>query len=161
MLFIIIKYLYFLDSTFLEARAEIQKYFRSFFGSNENFNICFRDLLTFRNIAKLYCHWLKHLQKDQKFRRALVRQKETKWSQPKAFPGTIPSWSPCIIAMNLSVVGSGPMWIPGKSRSKRYLINVVLPKTNDIENQSLICSSDQIPKPGTIFYFHKNEFVYF
>ena len=31
----------------LEARAEIQKYFRSFFGSNENFKICFRDLLTF------------------------------------------------------------------------------------------------------------------
>ena len=30
-----------------EARAEIQKYFRSFFGSNENFKICFRDLLTF------------------------------------------------------------------------------------------------------------------
>ena len=32
----------------LEARAEIQKYFRSFFRSNENFKICFRDLLTFR-----------------------------------------------------------------------------------------------------------------
>ena len=32
----------------LEARAEIQKYFRSFFGSNENFKICFPDLLTFR-----------------------------------------------------------------------------------------------------------------
>ena len=31
----------------LEARAEIQKYFRSFFGSNENFEICFRDLLPF------------------------------------------------------------------------------------------------------------------
>ena len=32
---------------FFEARAEIQKYFRSFFDSNENFKICFRDLLTF------------------------------------------------------------------------------------------------------------------
>ena len=32
----------------LEARAEIQKYFRLFFGSNENSKICFRDLLTFR-----------------------------------------------------------------------------------------------------------------
>ena len=29
--------------------AEIQKYFRSFFGANENFKICFRDLLTFRS----------------------------------------------------------------------------------------------------------------
>ena len=32
----------------LEARAKIQKYFCLFFGSNENFKICFRDLLTFR-----------------------------------------------------------------------------------------------------------------
>ena len=31
----------------LEARAEMQKYFRSFFGAIENFKICFRDLLTF------------------------------------------------------------------------------------------------------------------
>ena len=27
----------------LEARAEIQKYLRSFLGSNENSKICFRD----------------------------------------------------------------------------------------------------------------------
>ena len=27
---------------------ELQKYFRSFFGSNENFKICFRDLLAFK-----------------------------------------------------------------------------------------------------------------
>ena len=33
-------------SPILEARAKIQKYFRSFFGSNENFKMCFRDLLT-------------------------------------------------------------------------------------------------------------------
>ena len=32
---------YFYDLT--QARAEIQKYFRSIFGSNENFKICFRD----------------------------------------------------------------------------------------------------------------------
>ena len=38
---------YFYDLTHLEAREEIQKYFRSFFGSNEDFKICFRDLLTF------------------------------------------------------------------------------------------------------------------
>ena len=36
---------YFFD--FLKARAEIQKYFRSLFGANENFKICFRDLLIF------------------------------------------------------------------------------------------------------------------
>ena len=28
---------------FFEARAEIQKHFRWFFGSNENFKVCFRD----------------------------------------------------------------------------------------------------------------------
>ena len=53
MLFILIQYYIFLIWTLaLEARAEIQKYFRSLFGSNENFKICFRDLLT-------YCllHW--------------------------------------------------------------------------------------------------------
>ena len=33
------------------ARAEMQKYFCSFFGSNESFKICFRDLLTFRLLA--------------------------------------------------------------------------------------------------------------
>ena len=38
----------------LEARAEIQKYFRSFFGSNENFKICFWDLLTFSPIWPKY-----------------------------------------------------------------------------------------------------------
>ena len=32
-----------------DLRAAIQKYFRSFFGANENFKICFRDLLTFSN----------------------------------------------------------------------------------------------------------------
>ena len=35
---------YFYDLTQLRAaRAEIEKYFRSFFGSNENFKISFRD----------------------------------------------------------------------------------------------------------------------
>ena len=32
----------------LEARAEIELYFCSFFGSNENFKICFWNQLTFR-----------------------------------------------------------------------------------------------------------------
>ena len=27
----------------LEAKAEIEKYFRSVFGSNENFKVCFRN----------------------------------------------------------------------------------------------------------------------
>ena len=41
----------------LEARAKIQKYFRcSFFGSNENFKICFRDLLTFSNYISLHAY---------------------------------------------------------------------------------------------------------
>ena len=51
MLFIAINFL-------LEARAEIQKYFGLFFGSNDNFRICFRDLLTFRRaivLGKLVC----------------------------------------------------------------------------------------------------------
>ena len=30
-----------------EVMVEIQKYFRLFFGSNEHFKICFRDLLNF------------------------------------------------------------------------------------------------------------------
>ena len=34
---------YFYDLTHLEARAEIQKYLRSFFGANENFNKSFRN----------------------------------------------------------------------------------------------------------------------
>ena len=37
----------------LETRAEIQKYFCYFFGSNENFNICFRDWLTFSTFVEL------------------------------------------------------------------------------------------------------------
>ena len=47
--------LIFLIQPLLEARAEIQKYFRSFFGSNENFEICFWDLLTFRNFLNHDC----------------------------------------------------------------------------------------------------------
>ena len=35
---------------FLRPRAEIEKYFRLIFGSNENFKICFRDYLTFMMI---------------------------------------------------------------------------------------------------------------
>ena len=39
--------LFFWFDLFLETRAEIQKHFRSYFGANLNFKICFRDLLTF------------------------------------------------------------------------------------------------------------------
>ena len=37
----------------LEARAEIEKYFRSIFGSNENFKLCFRKYLTFSALKNL------------------------------------------------------------------------------------------------------------
>ena len=40
---------YFFDWLILEARAESQKYFSLFFGSNENFEICFWDELTFNS----------------------------------------------------------------------------------------------------------------
>ena len=45
--------LYFLIRPLLENRAKIQKYFHSFFGSNENFKICFQDLLTFSEPSKV------------------------------------------------------------------------------------------------------------
>ena len=44
--------LFFWFDLFFEARAEIQKYFLSFFGSNENFKIVFRDLLTCRCVIQ-------------------------------------------------------------------------------------------------------------
>ena len=47
MLIIIYSSYIFLIGPLLEARAEMQNYFRSFFGSNEKFRICFWDLLTF------------------------------------------------------------------------------------------------------------------
>ena len=37
--------------------AEIQKYFRSIFGSNENFKICFRDELTFKKRSLKIILW--------------------------------------------------------------------------------------------------------
>ena len=45
--------LFFLFHLFLEIWAEIQKYFHLFFGSNENFRVCFRDLLNFRVTFKM------------------------------------------------------------------------------------------------------------
>ena len=39
--------------SFQSARAGIEKYFRTIFGSNENFKICFRDYLTFRKSKKM------------------------------------------------------------------------------------------------------------
>ena len=44
-----------------------------------------------------------------------------------ALPGVVLSSIPCITAMKRSVVGSGPMCCPGKSRPSRYRMNVVLP----------------------------------
>ena len=46
-LFIIYSSYIFLIWPLLEAKAEKQKYFGSFSGSNVNFQICFQDLLTF------------------------------------------------------------------------------------------------------------------
>ena len=57
----------------LEARAEIQKFYRLFFGSNENFKICFRDLLTFnkatvseQNTESKKCCERRHCHCDEK-----------------------------------------------------------------------------------------------
>ena len=57
---------FFLFDLFFEARAEIQKYFCSFFSSNENFEICFRDLLTFRNGQKTAMTEENHIRAVQK-----------------------------------------------------------------------------------------------
>ena len=40
---------------FFEARAEVQKHFVRVLVSNENFEICFRDLLTFRLYTDAHC----------------------------------------------------------------------------------------------------------
>ena len=42
--------LFFWYDLFLEARAEIQIYFRSYFGANELFKKSFRNYQTFRNL---------------------------------------------------------------------------------------------------------------
>lgn len=55
------------------------------------------------------------------FPNALSLRKGFLGSTTKAFPGTTPSFSLYITAMNPSVVGSGPIRIPGKSCSRRYL----------------------------------------
>ena len=44
-----------------------------------------------------------------------------------ALPGVLLSSLPCMTAMKRSVVGSGPMCWPGKSRPRRYRMNEVLP----------------------------------
>ena len=48
-------------------------------------------------------------------------------STTRALPGISPSCSPCMTAMKESVVGSGPIRIPGKSCSIRCRIKVVFP----------------------------------
>ena len=45
----------------------------------------------------------------------------------RALPGVDWSCGPCMTATKRSVVGSGPIRIPGKSLSSRYLMKVVLP----------------------------------
>ena len=44
-----------------------------------------------------------------------------------ALPGVVLSSEACMTAMKRSVVGSGPMCWPGKSRPRRYRMNEVLP----------------------------------
>lgn len=65
------------------------------------------------------------------FRKALPKalsfRKGFLGSTTRAFPGMIPSTSPCITAMKESVVGSGPIRMPGKSCSSRYLDREVEP----------------------------------
>ena len=61
MLFIIYLSYIFLTQLLLEARAEIQKYFSSFFGSNENFRICFWD---FTDVQYLKSTWLFNLENN-------------------------------------------------------------------------------------------------
>lgn len=66
------------------------------------------------------CSWSTHL-----FKKALPKAfsflKGFLGSTTRAFPGMIPSTCPCITAMKESVVGSGPILMPGKSCSRRYL----------------------------------------
>lgn len=65
------------------------------------------------------------------FRKALPKalsfRKGFLGSTTRAFPGMMPSTSPCITAMKESVVGSGPIRMPGKSCSSRYLDREVEP----------------------------------
>ena len=53
--------LFFWFNLFLETRAVVQKYFCSFFGSNEKCKICFRNLMTssccVRKRFFLWCSW--------------------------------------------------------------------------------------------------------
>mmetsp|Transcript_16630 Transcript_16630/g.63000 ORF Transcript_16630/g.63000 Transcript_16630/m.63000 type:complete len:205 (+) Transcript_16630:1334-1948(+) len=48
-------------------------------------------------------------------------------STARALPGIVRSSSPLMMIVNRSVVGSGPMRMPGKSRPRRCLIKVVFP----------------------------------
>ena len=53
----VIKCIHFFDLTHFRGQGRNQKK-HSFFGSNENIKICFRNLLTFRNIFVMICHFL-------------------------------------------------------------------------------------------------------
>lgn len=55
------------------------------------------------------------------FPKGLSLRKGLLGSTMRAFPGMSPSTSPCMIAVKQSVVGSGPMRLPGTSCSSKYL----------------------------------------
>lgn len=55
------------------------------------------------------------------FPKGLSLRKGLLGSTMRAFPGIIPSMSPCMMAVKQSVVGSGPTRLPGTSCSRRYL----------------------------------------
>lgn len=71
--------------------------------------------------------WCQHYLLRNALPKALSLRKGFFGSTTRAFPGITPSCSPCITAMNESVVGSGPIRIPGKSCSMRCRIKVVFP----------------------------------
>mmetsp|Transcript_24166 Transcript_24166/g.69468 ORF Transcript_24166/g.69468 Transcript_24166/m.69468 type:complete len:226 (+) Transcript_24166:373-1050(+) len=58
--------------------------------------------------------------------RSNPRKGRSGWTD-RAFPGMVRSSGPLMRTVNLSVVGSGPMRWPGKSRPSKYLMNEVLP----------------------------------
>ena len=63
------------------AKAEIQKYFRSFFGANENFTICFRDLLTFSSSTSSRLELIKVLKRRDYYSQHTVDEYFTRFLQ--------------------------------------------------------------------------------
>ena len=75
MLFIIYLAYIFLIQPLLETRAEIQKCFRWFFGSDEKFRIGFRDYLTFRQ-GLTSSVWFSITKRKTRNRMLLINYKE-------------------------------------------------------------------------------------